>query len=159
MKDTDLESHERDPCLLSKWFEDNKIKMNEEKCHLLIFGNKDKEVSVNICGSVIKESTEETLLGVTLTYAKTSQKLHALNLISTFMDIPQLALTMTSFIMYHFSYWSFVWMFHDRKLNNKINKIRKGALRIICKDNTYNFVQLLTETKSVSFHQQIYRCS
>ena len=48
--------------------------MNEKKGHLLIFGNKDKEVSVNTCGSVIKEITEETLLEMNLTSAKTCSK-------------------------------------------------------------------------------------
>ena len=49
---------------------------------------------------------------------KANQRLYALNRISTFIDAPQLALTMTSFIMSHFSYCSLVLMFHDKE-NNK----------------------------------------
>ena len=107
---------------------------------LLVFGNKDDEVTVNISGSFIKESDEEKLLGVTLDKTqnfknhvnnlckKASQKLHVLARVSRYMDKPQLELTMTSFVMSHFSYCPLVWMFHDRKSNNKINKIHERAL-------------------------------
>ena len=40
--------------------------MNEDKIHLLVFGSKGKEASVNIFGSLIQESDEEKVLGVTL---------------------------------------------------------------------------------------------
>ena len=141
-----LESLKGDGALLSLWFENNYMKTNEDKSHLLVFGNKDDEVTVNISGSLIKESDEEFLLGVTLDKTlnfknhinnlcnKASQKLHAPARVSRYMDKPQLELTMTSFVMSHFSYCPLVWMFHDRKSNNKISKIHERALRIIHKD-------------------------
>ena len=46
----------------------------------------------------------------------------------------ELTMRMTPFVMSHFSYSPFVWLFHDRKSNNKINKIHERALRIIHKD-------------------------
>ena len=161
-----LESLEGDAALLSLWFENNYMKMNEDKSHLLVFGNKDNEVTVNISGSLIKESDEEKLLGVTLDKTlnfkthvnnlckKASQKLHALARVSRYMDKPQLELTMTSFVMSHFSYCPLVWMFHDRKSNNKINKIHERALRIIHKDSTSNFEELLIKSNSASVHQR-----
>ena len=57
-----LESLEGDAALLSLWFENNYVKMNEDKSHLLVFGNKDNEVTANISGSLIKESDEENFL-------------------------------------------------------------------------------------------------
>ena len=47
---------ENDTAKLSNWFAEKFMKLNEEKCHLLIFGEKDIEVSINIGTSVIKES-------------------------------------------------------------------------------------------------------
>ena len=85
---------------------------------------------------------------------KASQKLHALARVSRYMDKPQLELTMTSFVMSHFSYCPLVWMFHDRKSNNKINKIHERALRIIHKDSTSNFEELSIKSNSVSVHQR-----
>ena len=161
-----LKSLEKDAPLLSNWFANNYMKMNDDKSHLLVLGNKGVKATVNISGSLIKESDEEKLLGVTidknLTFKshvnslckKASQKLHALARISTYMEKPQLELTMNTFIMSHFSYCPLVWMFHDRAANNKINKIHERALRIIHKDSTSNFQELLSKSNSVSVHQR-----
>ena len=56
--------------------------------------------------------------------------------------------------MSRFSYCPLVWMFHDRASNNKINKVRERALRIIHKDSTSNFLELRNKSKSVSVHQR-----
>ena len=47
------------------WFENNYMKMNENKGHLLVFGRKENEVTVSISGSFIQESDEEKLLSDT----------------------------------------------------------------------------------------------
>ena len=41
------------------------MKLNEDKCHLMIFRNKCKDSVVNIGNSTIKESDYEKRLGVT----------------------------------------------------------------------------------------------
>ena len=51
---------------LSKWFLDNNMKLNPDKCHLLIFGEKSTDISVQIGATLIRESVEEKLLGITL---------------------------------------------------------------------------------------------
>ena len=114
---------------------------------------------------MIQESDEEKLLGLTLDRRlnfknhvsnlckKASQKLHALARVSKYMEKSKLELTMTSFVMSHFSYCPLVWMFHDRKTYNNINKIHERALRIIHKDSTSNFENLLIKSNSVSVHQ------
>ena len=71
------------------------MKMNADKSHLLVLGNKGVEATVNISGSLIKESDEEKLLGVIIdkklifkihvNSKKASLKLHALARISTYM--------------------------------------------------------------------------
>ena len=70
------------------------------------------------------------------------------------METPQLELTMTFMVMSHFSYCPLVWMFHERKSNNKINKVHERALRIIHKDSTSNFEECLIKSNSVSVHQR-----
>ena len=70
------------------------------------------------------------------------------------MEKPQLELTITTFTMSHFSYCPLVWMFHDKASNNKINKIHERTLRIIHKDSTSNFQELLSKRNSVSVHQR-----
>ena len=92
------------------------MKMNEDKSHLLFFGSKDEDVSVSISGSLMKESDEEKLLGVTLgrrldfknhvsnLCETASQKLHALARVSKYMEKSKLKGRMTYSVISHFSY-------------------------------------------------------
>ena len=45
-------------------------------------------------------------------------------------------------------------MFHSRQLNNRINKIRETALRLVYKDNKLTFDDLLKLDNSVTIHQR-----
>ena len=132
---------ELDSARAIKWFSDNYMKLNEDKCHLLTFGNiSDDSVSVRIGSSIITNSTEEKLLGVTLdsklTFEqhvsnlcqKVSNKLYALSRIAHYMDQNKLRILMKSFINSQFQYCPLAWMFHNRKLNTKINKLHERAL-------------------------------
>ena len=70
-----MSKNAENPCLLQevlarivdsakaiKWFSDNYMKLNEDKCHLLTFGNTSGDsVSVKIGSSTIANSTEEKL--------------------------------------------------------------------------------------------------
>ena len=114
-----------------------------DKCHLMVFGDKSNDVTLNIGSITIKESTEEKLLGVILDdknlcfkqqvksiCKKAGQKLHALSRISSFLDTDQLKRIMKAFILSQFNYCPLVWMFCDRTLNSRINRIHERALRI-----------------------------
>ena len=142
------------------------MEMNEDKSLLLVFGSKEDEVSVSTSGSLIQGSDEEKLLGVTLARRlsfnnhvsnlckKASQKLNALARVSKYMEKSKLELTMTPFVMSHFSYCPLVSMFHDGKSHSKIKKIHERTPRIIYKDSTSNFEELLVKTNPVFPHQR-----
>ena len=53
---------ENDALVISEWFPNNRMKLNDYKCHLMIFGGKSNEVSVKIGEASVKESKEEKLL-------------------------------------------------------------------------------------------------
>ena len=55
---------------------------------------------------------------------------------------------------FQFGYCPLVWMFHSRKLNNRINNIHERALRIVYRDYESTFQQLLQQNKSVSIYQR-----
>lgn len=104
--DTILETLERDANLSPDWFVDNYLKMNDEKSHLLIFGNKEN-TSITIGQSFLMESKNEILLGITVdkqlsfqahVCKKAGQKLHALARVSKYMNEQQQRITMTSFV-------------------------------------------------------------
>ena len=50
---------EADASRLSKWFVDNHMKLNDAKCHLMLFGNKSPNISGNISSSCIEQSDKE----------------------------------------------------------------------------------------------------
>ena len=57
---------ENDALKITEWFPNNFMKLNEDKCHLMIFGAKgNNEISIKIGETRVKESTEENLLGIT----------------------------------------------------------------------------------------------
>ena len=157
---------ENDTVELSNWFAESFMKLNEERCHLLVFGEEDTEISINVGPSVIKESKEERLLGVVIDQKlnfkqhldtvcrKASQKLHALARASTYMPKEKTRMVMRAFIMSQFSYCPQIWMFYDRRVNTRINYIHERALRIAYQDRTSAFEELLIIDNSVSIHQR-----
>ena len=53
--------------IIVQWFADNFMKLNTDKCHLLILGRKsNQQITVNVGDSVIENTEEETLLGVVI---------------------------------------------------------------------------------------------
>ena len=119
------------------WLENNYMKLNTEKCHLLIFGKSREKLSLKIGEEVITESKEEKLLGVIIDkklnfkshvaalFKKTDQKLHALSRISNYVDRDKLRQIMRAFLPSQFSYCPLIWMFSDRRMNNRINRIHE----------------------------------
>ena len=69
------------------------------------------------------------------------------------MNLAQRWLIVNAFIFSQFGYCPLVWMFHNRKLNNRINNIPKPALRIVYRDYDSTFQQLLKKNNSVSIHR------
>ena len=59
-----LKRLETDALVLSKWFPDNFMKLNEGKWHLLTFGTNQDDMKISVGEAIIKESSEEMLLGL-----------------------------------------------------------------------------------------------
>ena len=56
---------EHDTSLAVDWFDYNYMKLNEDKCHLIVSGHKFENVWVKVNDSMIWESQRQKLLGVT----------------------------------------------------------------------------------------------
>ena len=61
---------------------------------------------------------------------------------------------MKSFVTSQFGYCPLIWMFHSRRLNNKINSIPEIALRITYQDHISTFQELLNKGNSISIHHR-----
>ena len=64
-----------------------------------------------------------------------------------------------NFVTTQFGYCPLIWMFHCRRLNNKINSIHERALRITYQDHIYRFQELLNRENSVSIHHKNFQVS
>ena len=70
------------------------------------------------------------------------------------MTLAQRKKVFKGFIMSQFSDCPLVWMFHSRKLNNRINHLHERALRLVYQDFTSSFEELLTSDRSVTIHHR-----
>ena len=91
---------------------------------------------------------------VTLLCRKASQKINAHARVEHYVNLAQGRLIMNAFNFSQFGYCPLLWMFHSRKLSNRINFINESALRIVFRDYESTSQQLLKENKSVSIYQR-----
>ena len=61
-----IDSLEQDAIQLATCYPANYMKLNVDKCHLMIFGEKSRKIKIHIGEAVIEEIDEGTLLGITL---------------------------------------------------------------------------------------------
>ena len=148
------------------WFENNFMKLNEDKCHFLIKANTNEHLWVKVGNEKIWESSKEKLLGVTIDKnlnfnehlsqlcKKVSQKISALARVVKYISFDKKRILLKTFIESQFSYCPLIWMFCNRKMNRKINHIHERALRLVYNDYTSSFGELLKKDKSVCIHHR-----
>ena len=155
---------ENETNLIIDWFRMNEMKLNNDKCHLFLCNHGN--ASVTLGREVITTSNSIELLGVkidnnlnftdyvTELYKKGNQKFHALSRISSYLDQRKLKIIMKTFILSQFNYCPLVWMFHNRNLNHKINKLHERAFRLVYKNKNLSFQELLDKDDSVTIHHR-----
>ena len=143
-------------------FANNQMKVNHDKCHLLL--STQEEAIIQIANTTIKCSKSKKLLGIVLDNKlkfekhvenicqKANKKLDALARVTNYMELPKRRVLMNVFFKAQFSYCPAVWKFHNRSLNNKINRLHERCLKIIYNDKHLNFEELLVKYNSVSLH-------
>ena len=146
------------------WFSANYFKANPKKSHFLLTSN--EQLNLNLDYLIIKTSKSEKLLGINIdnfvTFnehvsklcKKASQKLHAIVRISSYLNKNKLRLIMNAFFSSQFGYCPLVWMFHNRRYNNKVNRLHDRMLRIVYKDYKSSFAELFSEDKSFNVHHR-----
>ena len=112
------------------WFDNNYMKLNTEKCHLLISGNKIKHIWSKVGESKIWEENKVKLLGITIDNKlkfdehvsniclKAGRKLSALTRMVRFLTFEKRRILLKAFIESQFKYCPLTWMFHIRESNN-----------------------------------------
>ena len=152
------------------WFENNFMKLNEDKCDLLIAGSMNVHLFAKVGDELTWESTEQKLLGETIDKKlnfnvhlsilckKVGLKVTALARIVRFLPFHKRRLLLNTFIESQFSHCPLVWMFCSRTMNRKINRIHERSLRLVYNDYKSSFHDLLKNDKSISIHHRNIHC-
>ena len=138
------------------------MKLNQDKCHLLVSGYNHENI---LAQNKIKiwESSKQKLSGVLV------DRDLGFNKYVSFLSVKKLAGNypfyqdyqikwvfnkedlMKSFVEAQFGYCPLVWLFNGREINRKINLIHERSLRIVCR----NFKDLPKKDKFISIHHRI----
>ena len=162
-----MERLEHDTKLAIEWFENNYMKLNEDKCHLLVAGHRYETLWANIGETRIWESKNEKLLGLTIDRnlnfddhvftlcKKAGRKLSALSRISNYMSFQKIKRNSFKSIC-GITVWvlPLTLMFYSKKAISNINYIHERSLRIVYKDHMSSSEELLKKDKSFSIHHR-----
>ena len=144
---------------LFKWFSDNQMKGNTDKCHLLLSKNESSEIHIG--DSIIESSTCEKLLGIKIDSKlrfddhiqdlcnKANRKLRALARATPYMNLQKRKILMNAFFNAQFNYCPLIWMLHSRQNNNKIKHLHDRCLRLIHNNKLSSYEELLKKDGSV----------
>ena len=139
---------------LFKWFSDNQMKENTDKCHLLL--SKDESSEIHIGDSIIESSTCEKLLGIKIDSKlrfddhlqdlcnKSNRKLRRILARATpYMNLQKRKFLRNTFFNAQFNYCPLVLMLHSRQNNNKVKRLLERYLRLIHNDKLPSYAELL----------------
>ena len=150
--------------ILFKWFNDNLMKINADKCHLSVSAN--NTVKIKIGNFDITNNRSEKPLGVKFDHKlslddhisklckKASRKIHTLSRVASYVNILKRRILMNTFFKSQFSYCPLVWMCHSCVNNGKTNRLHERCLRIIYSDKQPSFKTLLKKDGSVSVYSR-----
>lgn len=161
---------EADTYSVLNWFRYNEMKPNQGKCHLIVaevnHKNFDSKSFIFLEDAFLESEEIVRLLGVDVEndlkfkehikvmLTNANKKLSGLIRVSKFLTKEKLRLLISAFIESQFNYCPLVWMFHSKVLDNKINKLHARALRLVYKDKSLTFKQLIDKDKSFTIHQR-----
>ena len=108
-------------------------------------------VSMKIDNVEIENTSPEKLLGIIIDrklyfkkhlegiIKKARRKVNVVSRITTYMNLAKRKLLMNLFFTSQFNYCSLVWMFHNRTIDNKINRLHERCLRIVYNHHFKNY--------------------
>ena len=150
-----------------EWLQNNYMKLNTDKCHLLVAGHKSEHTWVRVGPDKIWEYHSIKLLGVSIDdkpkfdkhvlniIKKANSKLSAPSRLTKFMNLQKKRTLYKAFVESLFKYCPLTWMFHGCKTNYKINRLKERALRLLTyKDYISSFEELLSKDGTFSIHKE-----
>ena len=141
------------------------MKLNTDKCHLLISDNKNEQIWTKLDRDIVWESNDVKLLGITFDNnvkfgkhvsnicSKADRKLSALTRVAKFLPYKKRGILFKAFTESQFKYYPLAWVFHGRQTNDKMHKLHERTLRIVYNDTITSFEELLVKDKNFTLRQ------
>ena len=108
----------------------NYMKLNTNKCHLLVSRNKNRQIWAKLDRDIVWESNDVKLIGITLNnklkfdkhvfdiFSKANRILSTLTRVAKFLLFEKTLILFKAFTESQFKYCPLVWMFHGRQIND-----------------------------------------
>ena len=151
-----------------KWFNSNFMKINPDKfqimCMTSVYSSEELPSRITISGHELKNEDFVQLLGITidskLTFdrhidgicKKASRQLNILRRFQNALHLKEMTLVYNAFVCSNFNYCPIVWHFCSTASIRKMEKIQERALRLLHKDNTSTYEELLRKSKQATLH-------
>ena len=123
---------EYDANIAIEWFESNYMKLNQDKCHLIILDHKFEAVWAKIGETQVCGSSKEMLLGVAiendLNFDKFVIKLYKKQEFLKFLKFDSNKNLNVNFINFQFVCCPLAWTICGRKANSRINHLHGRVL-------------------------------
>ena len=136
-----IQSLEEASKILLKWFSDNLMKSNANKCHLLVSTGNNVNIRIDnfdICNSRFDHKlTFDDHISELCKNA--SREIHALARVTPYMNISKRRILMNAFVTSQFSYCPLIWICCSYINNRESNE---DCLRMIYQDKLSSFEQL-----------------
>ena len=151
------------------WFENNYMKINNDKCHLLVSGTKYEHSWAKIGNEKIWKSNEVKLLGVAIDNKfkfdnhianicfKVNQKISVLSRLANLLFFDRKRILFKAFFESQFKYCPLILMFCSRRVNNRTNKLHERTLKLVYDDYETSFSDLLAIDGSFTLLLEMYK--
>ena len=142
------------------------MKLNKDRCHLLVSGHKYENVWVRMGDKKNCESAKQKLLGIEIgrylniddhvisLSKKAGRKLSVLARLSKFISSKQERIFMKTSVESQFGYCPLIGIFDSKKVNSEINHLLERSLRIVYNDYITSLEDLLKKDNSFKIHHK-----
>ena len=147
------------------WFRDYHMAANPGKFQVMFLGLREKtKFILEINDQIIPLTDKVKLLGVTIDSQlkfddhvkalcqKANRKVSAFSRVAPYLNHEKGKILYNTFVMSNFNYCPLIWMYHGKTSNSQVDRVQKGALRILHNDFNTQFEVLLEITDERKVH-------
>ena len=145
---------------MTKWYQDNLLKVNCDKYQAMVLGDPkgERNVDLDVCGEKVEQSQSIKILGVNLdenlnfrdrirSVCKKVGGMIGLRRLKNLIPVNAKFLLYKSAIMPHLTYCHLVWHFFTASDSRKLERLQERALKLVYNTTTESYDTLLKRAK------------